>query len=179
MKENEYIVITDNMEDETLANLRERTDIKIYFRNSATDEIVDIDSKEVEYFQENDGEFVVSEEHAETVDKIKTITVNINILAENNIRYVSIPWENSIYSGELETYTDAGENMIIDLEEITKEKLEEYIENFDSNEEVLMWWENGIDKAHEKGVPFNNIKDHYDDYEAYLKNLRSVAQQLL
>lgn len=179
MKENEYIVITDNMEDETLANLRERTDIKIYFRNSATDEIVDIDSKEVEYFQENDGEFIVSEEHQDIVDKMKTITININILAENNINLISIPWENFIYSGELETYTNAGEDMIICLEEITKEKLEEYIENFDINEEVLMWWENGIHKAHEKGVPFNNIKDHYDDYEAYLKNLRSVAQQLL
>ncbi len=85
-------------------------------------------------------------------------------------------WDDKPWSVELETYTDAGEDMIIDLEEPTKECLKKYIDDFDINEEVMLWWENGYDAARAKGVPFANIRDHYDDYENYLKRLQAICE---
>lgn len=76
---------------------------------------------------------------------------------------------------ELETYTDTGEDMIISLEEVTKESLQQYIEGFDINEEVLLWWPDGKPG---RGVPFDNIKEHYEDYEAFLKWLTKVADKM-
>lgn len=101
---------------------------------------------------------------------------NLAILEENGI-YLSSEklWDNEPFSVELETYTDSGEDMIIDLEEPTRECLQKYIDDFDANEEVMMWWRNGKDEAHKKGVPFSNIKDHYEDYESYLERLKEVC----
>lgn len=104
---------------------------------------------------------------------------NLAILEENGI-YLSSEklWDNEPFSVELETYTNAGEDMIIDLEEPTRECLQKYIDDFDANEEVMMWWRNGKDEAHKKGVPFSNIKDHYEDYESYLERLKEVCELL-
>jgi hypothetical protein len=81
-------------------------------------------------------------------------------------------------NGELECYTDAGEDMIITLDKVRKKNLQEYIDGFDINAEVLLWWQNGIEYAREKKVPFDNIKEHYEDYEAYLKNLQKVCNKM-
>lgn len=78
-------------------------------------------------------------------------------------------------SVELECYTDAGEDMIIQLEEPTKEKLQEYINGFDINEEVSLWWPDG---RAGNGVPFSNIKEHYEDYEDYLKMLQKICNEM-
>lgn len=96
--------------------------------------------------------------------------INIMILEDNDIYPIS-QWENETF--ELETYTDAGEDMIIQLDKLTKDAMLEYIDHFDINEEVLIWWPNG---QKQESVPFDNIKEHYDDYELYLKTLRSVAK---
>lgn len=77
--------------------------------------------------------------------------------------------------GELECYTDSGEDMIISLGEILKENLQEYIDNFDINENVLIWWQNGEPG---QGVPFSNVKEHYEDYEAYLKWLQKICHKM-
>lgn len=103
---------------------------------------------------------------------------NIEILKANHI-YVcnSEPvWDNKPDSVELETYTDAGEDMIIYLEEPTKACLEEYINGFDIDEQVMLWWQRGAEAAHAKGVPFHNIREHYQDYESYLYKLLQVAE---
>lgn len=100
---------------------------------------------------------------------------NIAYLERHDIRYCGLAWEDKKFSAELETYTDAGEDMIIDLEVLDKKHLQEYIDNFDINENVMVWWREGERHAHEKGVPFDNIKDHYEDYEAYLKTLQNVC----
>lgn len=81
-------------------------------------------------------------------------------------------------NGELECYTDAGEDMIITLDKVRKKNLQEYIDGFDINEEVLLWWQNGIEYAREKKVPFDNIKEHYEDYEDYLKNLHKACDKM-
>ena len=84
-------------------------------------------------------------------------------------------WSNAPRSVEFECYTDGGEDMLIDLEEPTKEKLQEYIDNFDINENVSMWWQDGRPG---KGVPFANVKEHYEDYETYLKWLQKICNKM-
>lgn len=102
--------------------------------------------------------------------------INLMYLEDNEITLSSTEiWNNEPRSVELETYTDAGEDMLIDLTEPTKEVLQKYIDDFDVNEEVMMWWQEGADYAHSKGVPFDNVKDHYEDYEDYLKWLQKVC----
>lgn len=103
--------------------------------------------------------------------------INLLYLEDNDISKTneSPVWKNHPDSVELECYTDAGEDMIINLEEPTKEKLQEYIDDFDINDEVLMWWQNG-EKGN--GVPFDNIKDHYQDYEDYLKWLQKICDKM-
>lgn len=76
--------------------------------------------------------------------------------------------------GEYELYTDAGEDMIISLDACYKDNLQDYIDNFDINENVALWWPNGC-KIEGKGVPFDNMKEQYEDYEAYLERLQKVC----
>lgn len=78
--------------------------------------------------------------------------------------------------GELECYTDAGEDMIISLDKVRKKNLQEYIDNFDINETVLSWWQDGQPG---KGVPFDNVKEHYEDYEAFLEKLQKACDKML
>ena len=75
----------------------------------------------------------------------------------------------------LETYTDGGEDMLIPLDKVLKKNLQEYINDFNINEEVLLWWPN---REKGRGVPFDNVKEHYEDYEAYLKNLQKVCDKM-
>lgn len=80
---------------------------------------------------------------------------------------------------DLECYTDAGEDMIISLDKVRKKNLQEYIDNFDINEEVLIWWRDLSDEQRkEKKVPFDNMKEHYEDYEAYLKWLQGICDKM-
>ena len=95
--------------------------------------------------------------------------VNVCYLEENGI---------TCSEEELECYTDAGEDMIISLDKIMKEDLQEYINAFDINEEVMLWWQNGVEAAREKGVPFDNIKDHYKDYEDFLEWLQGICDKM-
>lgn len=80
---------------------------------------------------------------------------------------------------ELEYYTDAGGDMIISLDKLTKERLQAYIDNFDIDDEVMLWWgeSNSLSRA-EKGLPFNNIREHYDDLEDWLKQLQRICDKM-
>lgn len=76
---------------------------------------------------------------------------------------------------ELESYTDGGGDMIITISELTKEALCEYLDNFDANEETSLWWPNGNPG---RGVPFNNIKDLYNDIEDWRKWALKIAKRM-
>lgn len=106
----------------------------------------------------------------------------------NHLEIDDIPWKeyiNILYledyditstgDNELECYTDAGEDMIISLDKVLKKNLQEYIDDFDINGNVLMWWQNGEPG---KGVPFDNVKEHYEDYEAYHEQLQKVCDNM-
>lgn len=109
-------------------------------------------------------------------DKSYKFAINLEYLEDNDISLSSENvWDDEPNSVELECYTDAGEDMIIDLEKPTNGCLQKYINDFDVNEKVMAWWENGVNYAHSKGVPFDNIKEHYEDYECWLKELQIVC----
>lgn len=103
--------------------------------------------------------------------------INLLHLEEDDIVCVSDEpvWDRYPRSVELECYTDAGEDMIIDLKKPTKKCLQEYIDDFDINESVMMWWQNGQPGD---GVPFDNIMDHAEDYKSYLHRLQNACNRM-
>ena len=98
------------------------------------------------------------------------INANIEYLEKNDVQ-VHV-WDGGY---ELESYTDAGGDMIVDLDELSRQELLNHMEDFDINNEVLMWWQNGEPG---RGVPFNNIRDHYDDIEAWVEWLTEIAGKM-
>lgn len=76
---------------------------------------------------------------------------------------------------ELEMCTPADCNMYWYLKELTPECLQEYIDNFDINEEVIFWWQGGTRGA---GVPFSNVRDHYNDVEEWLNELQNICNDM-
>ena len=81
------------------------------------------------------------------------------------------------FSAELEAYTPAGEDMIINLEELSRGCFMQWVDEFDINEHVVMWWPNGH-KIEGRGVPFDNIKEHYNDYQKFLNTMRKIAEKM-
>ena len=105
----------------------------------------------------------------------KEFNANKKYLLEdcNNIFYNGdCGWDDKPFSAELESYTKANGDMIISLEELSKDCLQEYIDDFNINYEVVSWWQNG---KKGNGVPFDNIKEHYDDVEDWLKWLQEIC----
>lgn len=81
-------------------------------------------------------------------------------------------WDDKPFSVELQTNTDAGEDMIIYLEEPSKECLQGYIDGFDIEDEVDKWWNNGVPGP---GVPFQTKEEHRADYRAFLSRLKDIV----
>ena len=74
---------------------------------------------------------------------------------------------------ELESYTDGGGDMIItiDVSDDWKQAFKDYVEEFDIDNEVSIWWPDGQPG---KGVPFNNIRELYDDIDDWVKWLKDI-----
>lgn len=92
-------------------------------------------------------------------------------------------WCERDYDGEweLSNYTNAGGDMCWTLKDLSKECLQEYIDNFDINDEVLLWWQPSDPFSHhEPGskTPFSNVKEHYEDLEAWLNNLQDICNSM-
>jgi hypothetical protein len=100
----------------------------------------------------------------------KEIKANIKVLEKNGIALISNDGE----SYEFEAFTPAGGDMVIILDEPSKEKLQDYVDNFDINEEVLMWWRDGSGA----GLPFANVRDHYNDLEEYIDHIDDICDML-
>lgn len=108
---------------------------------------------------------------------MRTINKNLEVFEKYNVHKVNTE---PLYAGypqsvEMELYTDAGEDMLMDLEQPTRECLLEWIEDFDINDEVITWW---VSDRH-NSLPFNNIKEHYEDYEKMINKLLKLADELL
>ena len=76
---------------------------------------------------------------------------------------------------ELESYTDGGGDMIIsiDVSKDWKKAFKDYVEDFDIDNEVSLWWPDGQPG---RGVPFNNIRELYDDIEGWVNWLKDIIR---
>ena len=100
----------------------------------------------------------------------KEIEANIKVLEENGIEFINQDGK----SYEFEAFTPAGGDMVIILDEPSKEELEKYVDNFDINEEVIMWWRDG----RSNDLPFMNVRDHYNDLEKYIDRISDICDML-
>lgn len=82
-----------------------------------------------------------------------------------------VVWENYPFSRELYFETSAGGDFSIVVEEVTREKVLEYLDNYDVNEECLLWWNGGKS-------PFSNIKALYEDIEQWLEDFKEIAYNM-
>jgi hypothetical protein len=107
----------------------------------------------------------------------KEFNANKKYLLEdcNNIFWNGQTCDRFPFSVELESYTKAGGDMIIYLEVCDKEHLQEYIDTYDINQEVIGWWTDGIKG---NGVPFDNIRDHYNDLEDWLNWMQGICNNM-
>lgn len=76
---------------------------------------------------------------------------------------------------ELESYTNGGGDQVIYVDNLTREELVEYLENYDVNEETNLWFPNGHPG---KGVPFDNYKDLWDDIENWRQRMLRIANSM-
>lgn len=76
---------------------------------------------------------------------------------------------------ELESYTDGGGDQLICVDNLTREELVEYLENYDVNEETNLWFPDGRPG---KGVPFDNYKDLWDDIEDWRQKMLGIAKRM-
>ena len=76
---------------------------------------------------------------------------------------------------ELESYTDGGGDQIVYIDNLTREELVEYLQDYDVNEETNLWFPDGQPG---KGVPFDNYKDLWDDIENWRKWMLGIAKRM-
>ena len=76
---------------------------------------------------------------------------------------------------KLESYTDGGGDQIVCLDNLTRDELVEYLEDYDVNEETDIWFQNGKPGP---GVPFNNYKDLWDDIENWRQWMLGIAKRM-
>ena len=76
---------------------------------------------------------------------------------------------------ELESYTDGGGDQIIYIDNLTRDELIEYLEDYDVNNETNLWFPDGQPG---KGVPFDNYKDLWDDIENWRKWMLGTAKRM-
>ena len=76
---------------------------------------------------------------------------------------------------ELESYTDGGGGQVVYVDNLTRDELVEYLENYDVNDETNLWFPNGQPG---KGVPFDNYKDLWNDIENWRKWMLGVAKRM-
>lgn len=82
-------------------------------------------------------------------------------------------WKNEPYSRDLFLSSNAGGDLCICVEELTRERVLERLSDFDVNEETILWW--GTDGSR---VPFETIKDLYEDIEQWRDDFIEIAENM-
>jgi hypothetical protein len=102
--------------------------------------------------------------------KKKEFKANQEYLEENDV-YLSddVVWDEYPYSRELFMRTDSDGDFSICVEELTREEVLNKLRGFDVNEETILWWGG-------RGVPFDNIKDLYDDIYQWKEDFIQIAE---
>lgn len=101
--------------------------------------------------------------------KREEFDANVAYLEQNEVSVSDSPaYDRKKYSRELYMYTDGGGDFSLAVECLTRKDVLITLDCFDVNEETLLWW-NG------RGVPFNNIKDLYEDIENWKLKFIKIA----
>lgn len=102
--------------------------------------------------------------------KKKELKANEDYLQENGI-FISddVVWDRYPDSRELFKNTDRGGDFSICVEVLDRECVLTALESFDVNEETMKWWGG-------RGVPFDNIKDLYDDIDNWKSDFIRIAE---
>ena len=80
-------------------------------------------------------------------------------------------WDELPNSRELSFETPAGGDFSIAVEEVTRECVLKYLDDYDVNEVCLSWWNSGKS-------PFRNIKALYEDIEQWLEDFKEIAYNM-
>lgn len=97
--------------------------------------------------------------------------INIMYLSENDISTNNPSSERDPY--ELETCTDSGNDVVFSLEKVYKKELQLAIDQFDINNEITAM----LKPAYESQRVLD-IKEIWEDYEAYLKKLQRICNHM-
>ena len=102
----------------------------------------------------------------------------IGILEDNDFGVCSIDEQGGEYCAEIETYSPAGEDVIVSLwyDGTSKDFVRafvEYADDFDPDEHAEMW----VDHRGEGGCP-SSIRELIDDADAIKNTLMRVAEKL-
>lgn len=102
--------------------------------------------------------------------KQEEVKANQEYLEENDV-YLSddAVWDSYPDSRELFKRTDGGGDFSLCVESLNRECVLTALENFDVNEETMKWWGG-------RGVPFDNIKDLYDDIYQWKEDFIQIAK---
>lgn len=102
--------------------------------------------------------------------KKREFKANQEYLEENDV-YPSddAVWDMYPDSRELFKYTDGGGDFSLCVKSLDRECVLTALESFDVNEETMMWWGG-------RGVPFDNIKDLYDDIYQWKEDFIKIAE---
>ena len=98
----------------------------------------------------------------------------LDLWEEHDLNWNGPAWDDEPESVELEGYTNGGEDMIINLHDISANDLQEYVSDFDINENVAMWWPDGQPG---RGVPFDTQAEQVEDYEEWLAELQDIIDE--
>lgn len=98
------------------------------------------------------------------------LNANIEYLYKNDVYASEEPaWDYAPYSRELFYRTDGGGDFSICVEQLCRYEVIETLKSYDVNEECMLWWGG-------RGVPFDNIKDLYDDIENWKNKFIEIAE---
>ena len=105
--------------------------------------------------------------------KKKEFNENVKFLENHDVKISEgVLWEDYPYSKELYHFSPAGGDLYLCVEELTKENVLNALNNYDINEEVMLW-SNNLDRT-----PFNNIKELYEDIENWVKEMKEIANNM-
>lgn len=104
--------------------------------------------------------------------KNREFKANEKYLSENGVYVENKPtWKKYPYSRELYFRTPAGGDFYICVEEMNRELVIQALDNFDINEETLLWWNSDR-------TPFETIKELYEDIEQWRDDFMKIANEM-
>lgn len=117
--------------------------------------------------------FILKEMAARSqVSKKKQFEANVKYLEDNYVGVENEPcWDDLKYSRELYFETPSGGDFSICVEDLTREKVMDYLYDYDIDEQVELWWD-------ANNTPFSSIRDLYDDIKQWRDDFMEIAKDM-